>query len=319
MKQYRNNLFPAANSKNTGYHRVWIRDNIYTNLGLELENKDLALKNIHALLDIMLKNEYKIEWMIRQPYPKLKWRYIHPRYDEDGEELFEEWGNKQNDAIGALLWRIGDLNKKTKVLRNKDDQKILQKMVYYLDAIEYWHDEDNGMWEENEEVHASSIGACLAGLINIQGLVHVPLHMIANGELALKKLLPNESKTKEVDLALLSLIYPYNIATKEQAEKIIHNIEKYLLRKNGVIRYEGDQYYNKNGEAEWTFGLPWLAIIHKKLGNPEKHSFYLQKTKSVLNKNNELPELYFANSDEHNENTPLLWSMSLMNIAQKMR
>ena len=134
----------------------------------------------------------------------------------------------------------------------------------------------------------------------------------------LKKLLPRESKTKDIDLALLSLIYPYNVATKEQAKQIIKNVEEKLLREKGVIRYINDHYYNKNGEAEWTMGLPWLAIVHKILGNPDKYVEYMQKTQSALNSKGELPELYFANSGEHNENTPLLWSMSLMKVAQTL-
>ena len=318
VQPYSNSLFPAANCRTTGYHRIWIRDNVYTSLGLEIIDINAAIKTIHALLDILLKHEYKIDWMIKQPHPKLRWRYIHPRYDEQGNEIWEEWGNKQNDAIGALLWRIGELNKKTNIIRDENDKRIIQKLVYYLEAIEFWHDKDNGMWEENEEIHASSVGACLAGLLSVQDIVQVPLRLIAHAEETLKQLLPRESKTKDVDLALLSLIYPYNIVTKEQAGMIIRNIENKLLRKRGVIRYLGDQYYYNGGEAEWTFGLPWLAICHKLLGNKEKHSFYLKKTKEALNDRGELPELYFANSEKHNENIPLAWSMSLKLVAESL-
>lgn len=296
---------------------MWIRDNIYTILGFEARGDvETAIKAVQGLLDIMIRHEEKIEWMIKQPEPKHRWRYIHPRYNEEGKEIWEEWGNKQNDAIGALLWKIGELSKKTKVLRNKDDKRIVQKLVSYLEAVEYWKDEDNGMWEENEEVHASSIGACLAGLTAVADIVKVPLHIIAHGEEEFKKLLPNESKTKPVDLALLSLIYPYNIVTDEQAKKIIENVEKYLLRERGVIRYENDHYYNKDGEAEWTMGLPWLAICHNMLGNREKYEHYMKKTQNARNKNGELPELYYANSTKHNENTPLMWAESLMVVAQ---
>ncbi|OYT32904.1 glycoside hydrolase family 15 [Candidatus Woesearchaeota archaeon] len=320
ISPYSNSLYPAANCKTTGYHRVWIRDNIYTNLGIEAAGDiKTAVKNIHALLDILLKHEYKIDWMIKQPYPKLRWRYIHPRYDEQGNEILEEWGNKQNDAVGALLWRIGELNKKTKILRDENDKRIVQKLVYYLEAIEFWHDKDNGMWEENEEVHASSVGACLAGLLNIQNIVHVPLHLIAHAEETLKQLLPRESKTKDVDLALLSLIYPYNIVTKEQAKAIIKNVENKLLREKGVIRYVGDKYYYKNGEAQWTMGLPWLAICHKILGNNAKYIYFVEKTRNALTDKGELPELYFADSDEHNENSPLFWSMSLKAVAENFK
>lgn len=317
LKPYTNGLFPAATDKGTGYSRVWIRDNIYTILGFDAQgDRQTVINALHGLLDIMLEHEEKIDWMIKQPHPKLRWRYIHPRYDKDGKELYEEWGNKQNDAIGALLWKIGTLSKEAPVIRNEDDKRIVQKLVQYLEAIEYWHDADNGMWEENEEIHASSIGACVAGLNAVADLAHVPLHLIAHGEQALQQLLPRESITKEVDLALLSLIYPYRVVSREQAQQIIDNIEQHLLREKGVIRYKGDYYYNKNGEAEWTMGLPWLAICHHMLGSTMQHAYYIRKTLEAVNDQGALPELYFSNSDKHNDNSPLMWAESLRIIAE---
>jgi phosphorylase kinase alpha/beta subunit len=315
VKTYSNGLFAAANCVTTGYDKIWIRDNIYTVLGfLEKGDIETSVRVVQGWLDVMLKHEYKIDWMIKEP-GKERFRYIHPRYNTDGTEVGDDWGNKQNDAVGSLLWLIGKLTEKTVVLRNEDDKRILQKLVDYLDAIEYWHDEDNGMWEENEEVHASSIGACLAGLQAVQGLVFVPRHMIANGERSLRRLLPRESVTKNEDLALLSLIYPYGVVGKEMAFKILENVEK-LVKEKGVNRYVGDYYYNKEGEAEWTIGLPWLAICYKILGCNDKSKHYVEKTEKAKNSKGELPELYFANSNEHNENTPLAWAESLKVVAE---
>lgn len=314
--QYATGLYPAAPSKKTGYNRVWIRDNIYTLFGIEAKKQhNKAVKTLHAILDILKKHEYKIDWMIKQPHPKEKHRYIHPRYEATGEEVKEEWGNKQNDSIGALLWKIGDLDKKKKFKWRKGDKEIVQKLVDYLESIEYWHDADNGMWEENEEVHASSIGACLAGLLAVDHIAKVPLHLIAHGEHTLRKLLPRESTTKHVDLALLSLIWPYNIVTTKERNEILKNIEEELVRNKGVIRYLGDKYYNNGKEAEWTMGFPWLAIIYKKLGKTNKHRFYLNKAKSARTTKG-MPELYFGETDEHNENTPLLWAESLLEAAK---
>jgi GH15 family glucan-1,4-alpha-glucosidase len=317
--QYPTGLFKAAKAEETGYTKAWIRDNIYALLCFEkIQDYATVKKTLHALLDILLQHEYKIDWMIRQPEPKERYRYIHARYDPfTGKEINEQWGNKQNDAIGALLFKIGTSeNKEIKILRNKDDKRILQKIVNYLAAIEYWQDKDNGMWEENEEVHASSIGACVAGLHAIKNIVHVPLLLIKNGKEALNKLLPNESITKKVDLALLSLIYPYNVVNEKQKEEILKNIEEQLVKEKGVIRYIGDQYYQQDGkEPEWTMGLPWLAIIHKQLGNTKKHTYYLDKTRNVMNAQGELPELYYGGTNKHNSNTPLAWSQSLYIVA----
>jgi phosphorylase kinase alpha/beta subunit len=319
--QHPNGLFSASKlTVRTGYNRVWIRDNIYTTLGFEAVKKYKdVVKTYCALLDLLLKHEYKIDWAIIEK-PRYKHQYIHARYDpETGNEIWEEWGNKQNDAIGSLLFKIGDLESKgIRIIRNKNDLRILQKLVYYLNSIKYWEDKDNGMWEENEEVHASSVGACIAGLQSISKIVDVPKVLIEKGIETLNQLLPRESETKDVDLALLSLIYPYNILTEEQRDLILKNVEEKLVRDRGVIRYIGDQYYNNGSEAQWTMGFPWLAIIYKVMKRLDKYTYYMRKTMSVINDKGELPELYFANSNEYNENTPLSWSQSLLIVMQSM-
>lgn len=312
--QYPSGLFAASRmTVKTGYNLAWIRDNIYTAIGLEAAQEyNIVKKTLRALLDVLLKHEYKIDWAIREK-PKHHYQYIHARYDPiTMEEIWEQWGNKQNDAIGALLFKIGDLEEKgIKIIRNGNDLRILQKLVYYLQNIEYWHDKDNGMWEENEELHASSIGACVAGLKKISKIVDVSSDLIKKGEKALSKLLPLESEKKEVDMALLSLIYPYNVAAKGQRDAILKNVEKKLVKESGVIRYIGDKYHYRNGEAMWTKGLPWLAIIYKKLNKPDKYAYYMRKTMQAMNDKGELPELYYADGKEYNENCPLAWSQAL--------
>ena len=312
--QYPTGLFAASRmTAKTGYNLSWIRDNVYTTIGLESAQKYRAVKKtIRALLDIILKHEYKIDWAIKER-PKFQYQYIHARYDPiTMEEIWEQWGNKQNDAIGALLFKVGDLEQKDiKIIRHEKDLRILQKLVLYLQSVEYWHDKDNGMWEENEEVHASSIGACVAGLKKISKIVDVPQNAIKKGEEALNKLLPRESETKYVDVALLSLIYPYNIVTNKQKNIILKNVEENLIKEKGVIRYIGDKYYYKNGEAMWTMGLPWLAIIYKQMNKPDKYAHYMRKTIAATNEKGELPELYYADGNGHNENCPLAWSQAL--------
>ena len=117
-------------------------------------------------------------------------------------------------------------------------------------------------------------------------------------------------------MALLSLIYPYNVVSREIALSILENVEKDLVREKGVIRYKGDNYYNNNGEAEWTQGLSWLAIIYNQLGMTDKYTYYMKKAFNAVNEKGELPELYFANSDMHNENSPLGWSQALFLVMQ---
>lgn len=281
-------------------------------------------KTYDALLNIFIKHEDKIDEAIKAK-PTDKQHYIHARYHpESFDEFWEEWGNKQNDAVGAILYMIGELEvaHHQHILNTQDKKRIVQKLVDYLGSLRYWEDVDSGVWEENEEVHASSVGACLAGLISVSRLdyIFVNSELIEKGRQTLDNLLPRESDQKFVDLALLTLIYPYNITTEKQRDQILENVEYHLVRKMGVLRYKNDHYYNSNSdgyseEAEWTFGFAWLALIYSQMGNQEKAQKYLDLSFKTVNSKGEIPELYYSNSDEHNTNSPLGWSESMFIIA----
>ena len=308
----------------TGYDKSWLRDNFYETLAFEILNDwGTVEKTYRALLNIFLKHEDKIDDAIKNK-PFESFQYIHARFHpETFDEFWEEWGNKQNDAVGCILYRIGELeiNQKRSILKTPDHVRIVNKLVKYLESIEYWHDRDSGIWEEDEELHASSVGACVAGLKSIMRLpkIEVPYQLVRKGQRSLRALLPRESERKFVDLALLSLVWPYEVVNAEERDEIIENVEYHLQRDRGVIRYKGDRYYNKNPdgvseEAEWTFGLAWLAIIHEVLGDYDKAYGFI-KSLVDIDTTNGMPELYFSNSDEFNENTPLGWSESLFIIA----
>lgn len=324
--QYRSGLF-AASKKDvaTGYDRAWLRDNFYECLAFEvLGDFETVRKTYRSILDIFKKHESKIDYAISRK-PEYTYQYIHPRYHpETFDEYWEDWGNKQNDAIGCILFKIGQLEKKKKglIIADENDRRVVQKLVWYLSTLEYWHDVDFGMWEENEEIHASSVGACLAGLEMIRQVerITVPEELLEKGRQTLQDMLPRESKRKFVDLALLSLIWPYDLTNQTETAAILQNVEYHLLKKRGVIRYKGDHYYNRNPdgwseEAEWTFGLSWLAIIYDELGNVDKAKYFLDQAKKTVTRDGVIPELYFSNSTKYNDNAPLGWSESLFIVA----
>jgi len=308
----------------TGYDKSWLRDNFYETIAFEVIGDWKTVERTYkSILKILLKHEEKIDWAIKNK-PSHSYEYIHARFNpETFDEFWEEWGNKQNDAVGCILYRIGELeiNQKRSIIKTPDHVRIVNKLIQYLESIEYWHDPDSGMWEEDEELHASSVGACIAGLKSISEVskIEVPISLIHKGEEALEVMLPRESERKFVDLSLLSLIWPYDVVNDEQRDSILENVEYHLQRERGIIRYKGDRYYNKNEdtvseEAEWTFGLAWLAIIYEKMGRKEK-AMELLKDLIAIDTPQGLPELYFSNSPEYNENTPLGWSESLFVVA----
>lgn len=322
-------LFLASRQNvKTGYDKAWLRDNFYECLAFEqVGDWETVRKTYEAILKIFLKHERKIDAAIAQK-PAHAYEYIHARYNPDSfDEFWEEWGNKQNDAVGCILFKIGELEKRQlSILSSLDQTRLVQKLIDYLVALEYWQDADSGIWEEREELHASSVGACLAGLIEIKGAlpgINVPERAIDEGKKALERLLPRESPDKFVDLALLTLIYPYNIVNAAQRKQILENVEYHLVKEKGVLRYKGDRYYNKNidgqsEEAEWTFGFSFLSIIYHKLGNEFKAHKYLNLAKETINATGEVPELYFSHSAKHNENSPLGWAESMLIVAIMM-
>ena len=317
-------LFLASTDESTGYNKAWLRDNFYMALGYEaIGDWDTVRKMYRSILDLFLTHRDKINWAAHNK-PTETWQYIHARFDpETFEEYWEEWGNKQNDSIGALLFKIAELEENGfGIIETDDDRWIIQHLVKYLNSIEYWHDTDNGVWEENEEVHSSSVGAIVAALIKLKDLniAEVPDELISNGQDSLNSLLPRESSTKFVDLAQLSLIYPYNIVSDEHRDSIITSLTYHLERDKGIVRYKSDYYYNKNHdgyseEAEWTFGFPWLAIIYADMGNHEKALEYFKKSQSTITEEGTIPELYYSNTRQPNENNPLGWSESLYIVA----
>lgn len=325
-----NGLYIASPSIH--YSAVWIRDSLYISLPYLNKVCETYERSIHRLLDLLIDYEWKIDIHTRER-PQEPWQYIHAKYDADNlKELLEPWGHAQHDAIGMLLWAIGEGEKRGKrILRNSRDRDMVQKLVHYLHTCQYWCDVDNGMWEEAREVHASSVGACISGLKAVRYLVDVPQNMIKKGVAALEELGVGETANHGEDLAQLSLIYPHRVYPRNIALRVLERIEQRLLRRNGVIRYHGDSYYSTlenegrhhqpsfyyGTEAEWCLGLPWLAICHMELGNYEKAGAYIERTENVMLADGSLPELYFANTNEPNPNTPLGWANAMYLVARE--
>jgi phosphorylase kinase alpha/beta subunit len=334
-------------SPSADYSKAWLRDNVYEALPFVDKPTRHYERTFWTLLDILRRHEWKVDAILRgkpaaadapgQPPERAALppsAYVHPRYHPVTLREFDEpWGNKQNDAIGAVLFGIAEGTRHGKrILRDERDRRLVGKLVRMLDALRYWEDADNGMWEEAEEIHASSVGACLGALLALreQGF-DVPDDLVQEGRWALDALLPRESATKRTDLALLSLCYPYpGVVTPQQARQIAQDVERRLLRGRGAIRYEGDSYYStlaeEHGreqpwpfyhgtEAEWTFALPWLSIVWRDLGDPARADAYLERALAAQTRDGELPELYYSKTDLPNPNTPLGWSVAMLVLA----
>lgn len=318
-------LFTASDPNvKTGYDKAWLRDVYFITLSFqETKNWGEVRKAAKALLGILCKYTDKIDWAIHnKPYES--WQYIHARFNpETFEEYWDEWGNKQNDAVGEVLFLLASCELASfGVVETEEERVMMQKLVDYLNNIEYWNDADSGIWEEAQEIHASSIGACVAGLRLAGKLPYVTLPdgVIEKGEKTIHSLLPRESESKFCDLALLSLIYPFRVVDDKERDVILSNIEYFNTRDMGIIRYRNDRYYNKNDdgyseEAEWSMGHSWLSIIYAQMNDKEKAIEYLRKARNTISPNGKIPELYYSHTKKPNENIPLGWAESMYVIA----
>lgn len=314
----------SAHTVDTGYDKAWLRDSYFMLLCfLETGDIETVKKAAKALLSVFVKHQEKIDWAVAHK-PHETWQYIHARFHpETFEEYWEEWGNRQNDAVGEVLNIIVELELRGEsIVESDEERRVLQQVIAYLMTIEYWHDPDNGIWEENLEVHASSIASVVAALKKAKQVpwLSVPEGAIEKGEATLRTLLPRESQGKFCDLALLSIIYPFAEATREEEEGILRNVEYFLTRDKGVIRYKNDRYYNHNEdgyseEAEWCMGLSWLAIIYAERGERGKAEHYLMRARATITEHGQIPELYYSHSSRPNGNTPLGWAESMYVIA----
>lgn len=299
---------------------VWVRDN-YFQARATLFSEPLAYEQTyHSLLDyykgLNYKYENKVDHLIKRPFPLNNIRFIHPRFYADLTEITGDWGNLQIDSFGYFFLGIAEgIKNGLNIIRDDSDIDIINKLLQVLLKIKYWMVADNGHWEEREELHASSIGAILGGITALEDVEFtIPRKLFTEGFKKLQELLPNESQSKIVDLAQLSLIWPFNIIDEDNREIIIKNTHQYLEKENGVARYIGDLYYGNNFEAEWTMGFAFLFFNYIDT-DVEKAEFYLNKLIGMLDEKSYIPELFYGKTKTPNDNNPLGWSVSMLIVS----
>src|SRR4051812_39460330 len=123
-----NGLYIASPSVH--YSAVWIRDSLYISLPFLNKPCNTYQRTVQRLLDLMLDYEWKIDIHIREK-PTEAWQYIHAKFDPHTvKELEGAWGHAQHDAIGLLLWSIGEGERHGKqIIRHERDLQIVQKLV----------------------------------------------------------------------------------------------------------------------------------------------------------------------------------------------
>lgn len=296
-----NKLFVAGGAT---YDKVWIRDNVYIALALEeAEMYSDAAAVYRGLLSFIKRYAGVLDLTI---YPQTHGELIHPRYTIDGELVGDTWGNRQYDAVGCLLFAVGNMHRRDAGFLSMEDKIMIQKMVRYLERCRYWEDADDGMWEDQPTLHVSSIAASIKGIEAVSDFCKYDEALMGKARESMLRILPAESELHPVDMAQLSLLWPYGYKMPEIAEQV----ERELLRPRGVIRFIGDVYESDDaGEPQWVMGIPWLGLAWFQLGDVTKAREYLAKTEELYI-DGILPESFLANS-QMCVHTPLAWSHAM--------
>ena len=266
-------LFAASSSQaadsTTGYQNVWIRDCVMIANSFRLRGKtQLAINCARALTQYFHLHKSRFRDIIDDTTRTLKEdvkRRPHIRFSAASfEELSEKWPHAQNDALGYALWLRLVLANSGDFPCESIDWEVYSEFPAYFGAIEYWNDRDSGAWEEARKINSSSVGAVVAGLIELRkyltnshgksgaspeysSIARISFidQLLEKGQARLDAALPFEAPPERmIDSALLFLMYPLNLLKSPQMQDaILHLIEARLEGPIGIKRYLNDSYF----------------------------------------------------------------------------
>jgi hypothetical protein len=263
-------LYPASSATagtSTGYHRVWVRDNVFVAHALAQTGRpDAAAAVARGLLTFYAKHRHRFQ-ITGEADRGLPLARPHVRFDgERLEELPDElWPHAQNDALGYCLWLCARLARTGVLVLDDGQVDVLATIAQYFADLRYWDDEDSGHWEETRKRSASSIGVVAAGLQEWLALLGEPsvtlglagrealarrgAEALEAGLRALADILPSECiqasplQRRRYDAALLFLVDPLGVVGGEMADRVVDDIRAHLQGAIGIRRYLGDSYW----------------------------------------------------------------------------
>jgi phosphorylase kinase alpha/beta subunit len=232
-------LLPASTAKTVhgDYAHAWVRDNVYSVLGIwglsaayrrqgyaldrAVMLEGCVIRLMRGLLAAMKAQAPKVE-RFKQTQDPLDG--LHAKYDADtGKPVVEDdgWGHLQIDATSLFVLFLAQMSAAgLPIIQTRDELDFVQNLVHYISPA--YRIADYGIWERGRktndgvvEINASSVGIAKAALEAIDGMrllgldhpaILVPSDDIARARETLQVLLPGESASKETDAALLAVI-----------------------------------------------------------------------------------------------------------------
>ncbi len=385
-------LLPASTAVNEhgDYRDAWVRDNVYSILapwGLalayrKLDNDDgrtyelehAVIKVMRGLLFAMMQQAPKVEAFKKSQNPL---DALHAKYNTataDTVVADNAWGHLQLDATSLYLLMLAQMiSSGLDIIHTIDEVNFVQNLVFYISRS--YRTPDYGIWERGDktnhgesELNASSVALAKAALEALSGfnlfgvrgsqasVLHVLPDDIARSRIVLEAMLPRESRSKEIDAALLSAISFPAFAVEDAAlvERTRNDIITKLSGNYGLKRFLKDGHQTvledihrlhyesedlkqfENIESEWPLFFAYLMLDGCFFNNAEQVKTYAKKLEQVALERNGfklLPELYYVTQESleaerakpgsqkrlPNDNMPLVWAQSLWLLAQLMQ
>jgi len=306
------------------YRFVWPRDVSFTIYAASL----LGIEDIE---------EKFVNWLLERAEGFKEEGFIYQRYATNGTRDLYFGSQYQPDQAGALLWIL------TK--RSKSDKSYKKAITLLADGLcSIWNKNHFNritfdLWEERKCIpslngnFAYTLSACSYGLD--QANKKHPKSKWKTTSRQMKKLLKSFGEDyyyrldgklpdKRIDASVFGLIWPFNILRKDKRlGNSIAKLEKSLLTKKGVRRYEHDEYdgqigdliHWKKGAGAWPLLNFWHVKALDKIGERKKAKILFKKYLRQI-KGDYIPEQIFDNDIQHSV-SPLCWSHSMFVIAAK--
>ncbi|XP_078602491.1 phosphorylase b kinase regulatory subunit alpha, liver isoform-like isoform X5 [Branchiostoma floridae x Branchiostoma japonicum] len=348
-------LLPASIDQN----HAWVRDNLYCIMavwGLSLAYRKTAdmdedrakayeleqsvVKLMRGLLQCMMRQVDKLE---KFKYTQATTDALHAKYNITtcGTVVGDkEWGHLQIDATSLYILMLAQMTASgLQIIFTLDEVAFIQNLVFYVESA--YRTPDYGMWERGDktnhgwpELNASSIGMAKASLEAIKemdlfgsrggpaSIIHVMADEISQCKAILESMLPRESKSKEIDASLLSILsYPAfavedvdlsNLTKNEIISKLEgrYGLSRFLrdgyktpMEDSGRLHYEPWELSVFEGiECEWPLFWTYLILDGLFKGDKAQVLEYKEKLAEVMVKGEDglplIPELYIVAPDK---------------------
>jgi glucoamylase len=316
------------------YRYVWVRDASFICVAADI-------------LGIEIQKDF-FQWCLERAEGFDKDGVFHQRYHTHGAKAGEQF---QPDQTGTLLWAVWHhysyhqrtedaVEFKDLIMKAADGLcKLWDRNHFVVQTYDLW--EERSTFPELEDNHTYSLAACAKGLRCAAAMIELKHESTDKNWLRCAKemeerinngydrrrryFLRTFGKINDynVDASLLGLVYPFEVCTADEPRIVntVHAMEKRIVERGGVHRYEKDVYdgwtqegtLRCKGGGAWPLLNFWLSLYYSLRMEREKakryHDWVLNRLDSPY-----IPEQMFENPLQKSV-CPLVWAHAMFALS----